>query len=219
MKLQNYTYLILIIASLQLSFHIKKNEKWKLVKNKNGVKAYTREVENSDIKQVKVITVIKSTLTAPVAIVRDVKSHTKWIYRCKTAKILKTVAENDHYYYNESIAPWPVKNRDIITHAVITQNKKTKIITISSTGMPDFIKKSDGIVRIQKLKAKWQFTPIKGGFVEISFTLLINLGGEIPAWIVNMAIADGPFETVLNMTKEVQKEKYQNAKYSFIEEM
>jgi len=219
MKNKSFVYSVFVIAIFQLSFYPKKNENWKLVKNKEGIKAYTREVEGSDIKQVRVYANVKSNLTALVAIVRDVSSHTKWIYRCKTAKNLKTVSETEHYYYNESEAPWPVSNRDIITHAVIKQNKKTKIVKIISIGMPHFIKEIDGIVRIQKLNAQWKFTPKLNGTVDIAFTLLIDLGGALPAWIVNMAIADGPFETVLNMKKEVQKEKYQQTKYSFIEEL
>ncbi|MCF6364983.1 MAG: START domain-containing protein [Bacteroidales bacterium] len=202
-----------------LSFNLRTNGDWKLVKNKDGIKAYTRKVENSDIKQVKVTANVKSNLTALVAIVRDVSSHTRWIYRCETAINLKTVSETEHYYYNESEASWSVSNRDIITHAVIRQDAKTKIVTISSTGMPNFIRNIDGIVRIQKLNAQWKFTPEPNGTVDIAFTLLIDLGGDLPAWIVNMAIAGGPFETVRNMKTEVQKAKYQNTKYGFIKEL
>ncbi|MCD6557142.1 MAG: START domain-containing protein [Bacteroidales bacterium] len=217
------TGFLIIILNIFTGFHLNEESdltgNWKLVRNEDGIKAFTREVEGSSIKQVRVIANVKSTLTAPVAIVRDVSSHQKWIYRCKTAKILKTVSESDHYYYNETEAPWPISNRDIITHAVITQDKKSKIVTITSTGVPNFIPPIKDIVRLKKLQAQWKFIPKVNGTVDINFTLLIDLGGDLPSWLVNLAIADGPFETVLNMRKEVVKPKYQNAVYNFIKEL
>ncbi len=214
--------LILLISLLTFFQPEEKNRKegdWKLIKNEDGIKAFTREVKSSDVKQVKVTANIRSTLTALVAIVRDVSSHPKWIYRCKTAKILKKNSNTDTYYYNETEAPWPISNRDIITHAVITQDKKTKIVTITSTGVPSYIPPKKDIVRIKKLNAKWIFVPEKNGTVNVTSFLLIDLGGDLPAWLINMAIADGPFETVFNMKKEVVKPRYQNIVYNFIEEL
>jgi len=211
-------FILLIIFLLNASFSIK-DDYWKLVKDEDGIKAYTREVKDSDIKQVKVKTTLKSSLSAVVAIVKDVSSHKRWIYRCKTAKSIKEINESDYYYYNEAEAPWPVSNRDIITHAIITQDKNTKKVTIASTGLPNFIRPIEGIVRIERLEAKWEFMPKPGGMVDLSFYMLIDLGGTLPAWAVNMAIADGPFETVLNLRKVVKEEKYQNMVYDFIEEL
>ena len=217
-KLKNkFIPIILFVAFLNAG--LIKKEDWNLVKDKEGIKAYTRTVEGSDVKQVKVHTYLKTTLSALVAIVRDVESHTKWIYKCKRAKTLKTVSETDHYYYVESEVPWPISNRDIITHGVITQDKISKKVIITSTGVPDFIGQIDGIVRIKNLNARWEFVPKGNGIVELTFYLLIDLGGELPGWLINLAIADGPFETILNMRKEVQNQKYQNAKLSFIEEL
>ena len=211
--------LISFLTYFQPEVETKKTGNWNLIKNEDGIKAFTREVKNSDVKQVKVTAKIKSTLTALVAIVRDVDSHTNWIYRCKRAKVLKRNSETDTYYYNETEAPWPITNRDIITHAVIKQDKKTKIVTITSTGVPNYIPPQKNIVRIKKLNAKWIFSPNTDGTINVTSLLLIDLGGELPAWLINMAIADGPFETVLNMRKEVKKPKYQNTVYDFIEEL
>lgn len=85
--------------------------------------------------------------------------------------------------------------------------------------MPNYIPPLKDIVRIKRLEAQWKFVPKPGGIVEINFTLLIDLGGDLPAWLVNLAVADGPFETVYNMRKEVMKPKYQNTVYSFIVEL
>jgi len=219
MKSSILIFLISLLTWFQPEEESEKTGNWKLIKNEDGIKAFTREVKGSDVKQVRVTANIKSTLTALVAIVRDVGSHTKWIYRCKTANVLKRISNTETYYYNETEAPWPVADRDIITHAVIKQNKKTKVVTITSTGVPNYIPPKKDIVRIEKLIAKWIFVPKPDGTVDVTSLLLIDLGGDLPSWLVNMAIADGPFETVYNMRREVVKPKYQNTVYDFIEEL
>jgi hypothetical protein len=50
----------------------------------------------------------------------------------------------------------------------------------------------------------------------VEYQLLVNPGGNVPAWIVNMAVIDGPFETGVNMREWIKKEVYQKAKLSYI---
>lgn len=219
MKPKTFIFIIITVSILQFSFHSKTEEKWKLVKSKDGITAYTRNIEGSDIKQVKVKTSFKSNLSALVTLIKNVSTHEAWIYKCFKAETIKTISETEYFYYNESEAPWPISNRDIITHAVITQDKKTKTVTIISTGKPNYLKEITGIVRIKKLKAKWDFVPKNDGTIDLTFFISIDLGGGLPAWVVNMAIADGPFETVSNLRKEAQKEKYQKIKLNFIDEL
>jgi hypothetical protein len=38
----------------------------------------------------------------------------------------------------------------------------------------------------------------------------------VPAWVINMASVDGPYETSLKMKEIIMNEKYQKANYSFI---
>jgi hypothetical protein len=61
--------------------------------------------------------------------------------------------------------------------------------------------------------------PSKDGVIQINYQLMVNPGGYVPAWIVNMAAIDGPFETMVHFKEFIVKEKYQKAKVSFIKEL
>lgn len=219
MKSKAFIAIVLTISILQLSFSNKKNDNWKLVKNKNGIKAYTSEQENSSVNRVKVTTSIKTSLTALTSVLKDFSSHKNWIYNCILTQKMKVISETEYYFYTKSKAPWPISYRDIVTHTVIKQDKKTKTVTFTATGKPNYIKKKEGIVRVKKLNGRWEFIPHKNGIVDLRFYLLIDAGGTLPTWVVNAAIAEGPFQTVQNLVKQVQKEKYKNIKLSFIEEL
>ena len=219
MKPKTFLYFIFAVAVFLFSFHTAKCQDWKLVKDKDGIKAYTCEFEDSDIKQVKVETNFKSSLSAAINVFKNADTHTNWMYRCFKAKTIKTISNTEYYYYSESKAPWPISNRDAITHAVIKQDSISKSVRIISTGKPDYLKERDGIVRIRDLHSKWEFTPKENGTIDLTFYMWVDLGGGIPAWIMNLVITDGPFETAQKFIKEVQKEEHRNIKLNYIEEL
>jgi len=219
MKSKNVIPLILFLSLLQLSFRSYKDGGWKLVKNKDGIKAYTREVKNSDVKKVKVVTNVNASLSALSCLLKDIKHHESWMYNCIDSKILKTINETEYLFYTLSSAPWPINKRDIITHTIIKQDKNTKKVSIIATGKPNYLKEKDGVIRIKSLNSRWEFFPKENNTVDVTFYLQIDLGGTVPAWAINLAVAEGPFQTVHNLIKEVKKDKYKNAKLNFIEEL
>ncbi len=208
--------IIFIILSISNTYSQNNNE-WKLTKNKNGIKIYTRHSTESPIKEVKGVMTIKTSLASVIALVKDAKNQHNWVYLNKVAYLLKE-SDFEWLYYNESDAPWPVTNRDIVTHAKLIQNPRTYAIRINTKGIPDYIPEKKGIVRIKKLNSSWDFIPGKEGYVQVIFRLFIDLGGNLPAWAVNLAVDTGPYNTMQAMSEEIKRDKYKNAKRSFIKE-
>jgi len=215
MKLLINLALFLIIPALTFA---QKASEWKLTRNQEGVKIYIRTVEGSRTKEVLGLMQMSTNMGALVNLVKDPDSHHLWIYANKNAKLLKTINDFEWFYYNVSEAPWPVSNRDLITHAIMKQDKSSLIVRIDSEGYPNYIPIKKDLVRVPKLKSIWEFTPAGEGKIDVRFELSIDLGGDIPAWLVNMAIDKGPFNTLLNMSKVINTNKYKNIKLSYIQE-
>ncbi len=191
---------------------------WKLTRNQEGVKIYIRTVEGSRTREVLGLMQMSTNLGPLVSMVKDSENHHLWIYANKSAKLLKVINDFEWIYYNISEAPWPVSNRDLITHAKMKQDKTSGIVRIDSEGWPDYIPVKEDLVRVPKLRSVWEFTPAREGIVDVRFELSIDLGGDIPVWLVNMAIDKGPFNTILNMSKVVKTNKYKNTQLSYIQE-
>jgi hypothetical protein len=206
-----FTFIIICTKSQSL-----KVDEWHLTQYKGGVKIYLRKSSNSNVKEVLGIVTIKTSISALVYLVKDTENHYQWIYANKTAKLLKTLSDFEWIYYNESEAPWPVSNRDLITHAKMVQDKSTLIVTINSVGIPNYLPKKEGLVRVPKLYTEWVFTPRNYGMVEVRFELEIDLGGNIPAWLVNTSIDNGPLQTIQNMAKVLNQEKYKKINLPYI---
>ena len=52
----------------------------------------------------------------------------------------------------------------------------------------------------------------------IEYFLKLDVGGNVPDWIVNLFIENGPHQSMLLFTESLQNEPYKNAKLDFINE-
>jgi hypothetical protein len=71
--------------------------------------------------------------------------------------------------------------------------------------MHDYIPEKKGVVRLPEGRGLWVFTPLENGKTEVYHRFGGDPGGNIPAWIVNMFLVDGPHKTILGLQEKVEK--------------
>lgn len=212
--------ILAIFGQLAVINHVsaQKCAKWKLARNQNNIKIFVRKHKNSGLKEVLGITEIDANLGTIISFIKDIKNHPKWMYANKQTLAIETRNEFERILHSETEAPWPVANRDLVTLAKMTQDKSTGIVYMSSKCIPDFIPAKDGVVRIRKMSSSWELIPQKNGKTIVKFELMVDPGGNIPYWIINMAVDRGPFNTLLNMKTMIKEKQYQNKTLSYIVE-
>ena len=154
-----------------------------------------------------------------MALINDWDSYPQWNYKCGESKTLKKISETELIHYQTTLVPWPAHDQDFIINIKLSQNEKTKVITITSTNLPNYIPPIADRTRITEFNALWTLTPFKDGTVQIIYQFLVKPGGAIPIWLVNMAALYGPYETMCNFKQWIYKDKYQKAKATFIKEL
>jgi hypothetical protein len=192
---------------------------WQLKKDESGIAVYSRKTVNSNFKELKSIAYVKTSLSSIVALLDDWDTYTQWVYKCGASKTLKRINTTELIHYQTVVAPWPAENRDFVVNVTFAQDEKTKVVTIKSVCNANYIPSVAHHVRITEFNACWTLIPSKDGVIQINYQLMVNPGGYVPAWIVNMAAIDGPFETMVHFKEFIVKEKYQKAKVSFIKEL
>lgn len=205
-----------LVASKPVSIIKKQPNDWVLKKAENGISVYTRSAENSKFNELKVVFQVNTSLSSIVALLNDVESYPKWIYHCEEAKILKKDSDKHLIRYQKTVAPWPVDSRDIAVEVNTYQDDKTKIVYQKINAVPDFTPLVEDHVRIREFKALWTLKPLKNGLVQVEYELMVNPAGNIPSWLVNLAVVEGPYETSVNMKKRLLDAKYQKANVAFI---
>jgi hypothetical protein len=189
---------------------------WSLRSDKEGIKVYTRNLENSPFKAVKTVCTIDASLSRLTAVLLDINKTGDWVYATKSATLLRQVSNAELYYHSEVAIPWPVSNRDFIVRLKVSQDASTKVVTVDGENQPAYLPENKSIVRIQKCYSRWQITPLQNGQLQIEYVLQVDPGGSVPAWLINMFATKGPFETFQKLRKQVKKTDYARAYLPFI---
>lgn len=192
------------------------DDSWKFAKSADGVTAYTRSVSTSSFKEYKVETEVDATLTQVVAMLMSVADMPQWVDRCAEASILKEISPTESITRSVTASPFPLKNREAIAHGKLTQDPNTKIVTMTSSGRPDYIPPDSKYERVAKVRGTWILEPKPGGKVHIKMIGHTDPGGVIPAAIANQFVVMIPFNTIKNLRNQIKKEKYVKAKLKYI---
>jgi len=207
--------LLFLLLSFTSTF-VLADTKWELKKDKDGIKVYTGSVANSNIKAVKVSCIMNTTLEQLVAILLDTKAHEKWVYNTEVSYLIKTITTSHQLYYSEINMPWPLANRDVIMDIQFSQDKATKVMYVSGNAVEGYVPVNKNKVRVRSSKISWTITPINKTQIDIAYTAQADPGGAIPAWIANMFMTKGPFETFKKLKEMVALNTYPQTHYDFI---
>ena len=123
-------------------------EKWELIKEKDGLKIYTREFPGSDIKELKAVGRIKAPVKRLVDIQFDMQNQTQWVPLCKTARLIKKISDSQVQVYREIDNPWPFRNSDYVVELNLKSDEQTGESTVEFHEVKDAYPAQDCCGRI-----------------------------------------------------------------------
>lgn len=210
----------LLIIFLALATTISGNsQEWSLAKEKENIKVFTRKTEGKKIKELKIESRVKASLNSLVAILEDIETHPDWVFKCSSSFYVDKPSDDKFTYYVSVDFPFPATDRDMVIYYEREQDPVTKEVVTISTSASDKSPSVDKYIRITEFDSKYILTPQEDGWVDIVYFLESDPAGKIPAWMINLAIAKGPTETMKRMFEEMKKEKYINANVPGVEEL
>jgi hypothetical protein len=191
-------------------------ESWKFHTEKDGVRVYTKSLLTSRIKAIKVESILNASASQFVSVIMDIDKSTEWVYNTKSSVLVRQVSPSELFYYSEITLPWPAQNRDFIAHIAVAQNPATKMITIDAPCVSGWVPVKPGIVRVTQSQGKWIVSPLSKKHIKVEYTIAVDPGGSIPAWLVNLVASQGPLESFKMLKRQLQKPAYKNATLSYI---
>lgn len=216
------TTIQLIIFSLFFSItslcQSQNNFDWKQVKSNGDIKAYVKKQEGSKIKMVKVETVTEATLSELVCLITDADNHSNWVFMNDHGAVLETMDCSNWVYYGYTDLPWPVSDRDIITISCMTQDSIDYSVKIEARACPNYIPDKNECIRINHVHSLWSLNPLGNGKVHISFELAIDIGGNIPKWLLNLGVTKGPLTTMEGLLDQLAHRNYSDRSRKGIKE-
>lgn len=189
---------------------------WNLKKDKNGIRIFSKKSEKFKFDQLKVECVLDGKISQLAAVLLDVNNQSQWVYKTAKSQLLKQAGANDVLYYSEINCPWPFENRDMVVRMNIVQNVESKVVTIEAKNVDNYLPDQNKLVRIKYSNALWTVTPISPEQFKVEYTIEVDPGVGVPAWLLNMFATSGPYESFLNLKEKIKLSPYAQAKFSFL---
>lgn len=215
---QNFYKVVFILLCAAVPVYAEAQVAWVLKKDKDAIRIYTRDTENSSFKSVKVTCTIPGTLSQLTALLLDVSAHERWVYNTKTSYLVKQINENQQIYYSEIDLPWPLANREVVVFMNIAQDPVSKVLQVNIDNAENQIPVKSGTVRVPASSVTWKVTPLEGNLLSIEYFGQVDPGGSVPGWVANPFTTKGPFETFKRLRQLITSPAYAKASFDFIRE-
>jgi hypothetical protein len=170
---------------------------WELVLDKNGVKIYTKPTEGSKYKTYKGEAVFNISLERIYSILTDVENYDKWVYETPESTLLSSTKDVEYTYYSVVSMPWPFDNRDMVTRIIVKKEGET--IRLETNLVEGIVEPKEGLVRITAYKEVTTISKTGDGQVRMIMEGYFEPGGSLPAWLVNMFLSEGPYESLMKL--------------------
>lgn len=192
------------------------NYEWQLKRDKNGVQVFTSKVPGSKYKAVRAVATLSGKASSAIALVLDSKACPEWAELCKLSERVKVISPREFYIYTYNDLPFPVKDRDAVTHVIWSQDSQTGRISMTSTVTDGYREPVKKAIRLEQAVAQWHFTQTDNGTVLVESFAHIDPNGATPAWLTNMLLVDSPYKTIMNMREIVESGRYDDTPVDFL---
>jgi hypothetical protein len=194
--------LALTMSLISCTAMVAQNGVWQLRKQSDGISVYTRPHAQSDLEESLAEMTVDLPVSTLVAELKQADEFEAWMPLCKRAQLLKV--DGDHqYHYQELSVPFPLDNRDAIVHYhyIFIANG----IKVAITAAPTMLPEKEGLVRIDYLDGNWLFERVSDSQTKVTYQIVSDPGGSIPAWLSNTAAVDNPFDMMVALRRRAMR--------------
>lgn len=188
---------------------------WRLIKDDKHrqIKTYAKREDEQRIRSFKVEGLLRAKAETLVRVLLDFSNYNNWYWEVQESRLLKQVSPTEYYLYLIHRAPYGLPDRDVILHAVIEPQSKTRsYVLLTVNAVPDFLPLQPKLVRMPAENMTIKFTPMASNIIQIDAEGFINPGGKVPAWDANLIQRNAPYAVTLGLQRMALQDKYMQSR-------
>jgi hypothetical protein len=179
-------------------------QNWDFIKEKDGIRIYTRKEDNSDLKSFRGVADLHTEMSKVMALLGNPKSTEWWTKDVSEVKILAYEPDKLIQYYLVYDVPWPFSDRDLVVESRITIDPVTGKETILAKPMFNVVPEKPERVRIKNYWQKWTVQQQGKGLVRVILEGFVDPAGNVPSWLYNMVITETPLKVIKEVKRRVE---------------
>ena len=198
-------YILMSFFTLILSYSVKA-QSWDFIKEKDGIKIYTRIESGKTLKSYRAVTDLNASAEKIFTLMEDINNTDWWDKKLTQIKVLDHEKGKRVRYYMVYNLPWPVTDRDLCVEVTITNDQVTGERTINAVSLNGVIPERNGMVRIKDYRQTWTITPAGKDMTHIVLEGYVDPSGTVPKWISNMLIIESPIKAIKGLRDALGKQ-------------
>ncbi|WP_314926232.1 START domain-containing protein [Aeromonas piscicola] len=157
---------------------------WQLQTGEAGILLWTRAHPPGAFLALRLEMNVAAPPSALLAVLHDTARHQEWLPQSLEVRVLAKPAPDEDLVYTRLSAPWPVQERELITHSRLRRNADCSL-QLTVWAAPDALPPYPGRVRIQASEGRWEALPQLNGTTLVRLETYTNPGDSLPSWLIN----------------------------------
>ncbi|MBY7968833.1 START domain-containing protein [Vibrio fluvialis] len=186
---------------------------WEMAKNQDGITIQTRK-HRDGLVEIRAQMLVPTTYAAFMSLLENSSNLPNWIDHVASSRVLKKISDHENIVYTRFSAPWPARDRDMVTYSQFQQFPGSLVLTIEDAS--DQYPEKEGFVRIKAVKATWVLEKLTNGMTHIDYTAFADPGGMLPNWLANKLSVSSAFNTFEALREQLPK--YQGKRHPHVTE-
>ena len=195
-------------------------KEWKLISDRNGIQVYSRHTDNSRLKTFKGVTEVSydDEYTA-IALFNDYDAYPKWLHLIDGAAEINREGALDRNLRLTTHLPWPVADREAVvrSNVVMKTTPEEETLTVYIENRPDLIPENSDYVRFPEIQGFLRAKRLPDNRAEVTYQVVLDPGGYVPAWLVNILMRDAPYFTLEKVRRIIKRPEYIGHYYDYID--
>ncbi len=179
-------------------------QSWNFIKEKDGIKIYTRMEDGNSLKSYRGVTDINSPAEKIFALMEDINNIDWWDKNLTLIKVLLYEKDKRAQYYLVYDSPWPVTDRDLCVDVTITIDAVSGERKINAVALNGVIPERKDMVRIKDYLQTWTIIPSGIEMTHVVLEGFVNPAGIIPIWISNKLIIESPIKAICGLKEQIK---------------
>lgn len=181
---------------------------WKQIKDSSGIKVFERAVPGTELMEYMGVTTIDAKMEVIGEVLRDVSSYRSWVADCYGAQVEKKYDRNTFVMYLV-LKPPIIEERDVQLKDKTVYDYENGKATIDFFVADEVkIPMEKGRVRVTTMNGLFQMDYLGRNKTKFIYKLKVDPGGSIPKKVAYAVMKSYPYDTLKNLKKVVDNQKY-----------
>ncbi|GAA6186312.1 START domain-containing protein [Aliiglaciecola sp. NS0011-25] len=191
------------LLCLSLLLHVQtfakpSRENWLLAKQTEHIKIHTVE-DVSGYVWLKATITVKGVPEDFLTLLDNTAIAASWIDNCEKVELLASPSPVEKIVKTTFNAPWPAKDREMITKSFTEIDSATHTIRIQVQDYSEYYPPNNTLVRIQNVRGNWRITATSKNTMQIEYIGYGEPSGNLPIWRANKLVVSSMFKTFHNL--------------------